>query len=110
MGSGSDPRRMPRAPADAHQKVHPCYAEAVHQREVDVVTLRGHDVKYPGRDGRAVSRERRIDVIETRAAIPQRVPAWMRPMIQDVAGVGNEGAFDRHPVVEVRDAEPRKDE
>src|SRR5260370_10063896 len=63
-----------------------------------------------GQRGRSVSQGRWINVIEARAAVPQRLPLRMRPMLLEESRVGDEGALDRRPFVEVFGLEQRPDQ
>src|ERR1035438_8296291 len=57
-------------------------------------------------DGRGpVAQGGRIDVVEARAGVPERLPLGMRPVVGEKARVGNEGAFDGGPLVGVLGSE-----
>ena len=54
-----------------------------------------------GNGGGSVAHGRRIDVVEARAAVPERLPLGMGPMVGQKARVGDERALDGGPFVGV---------
>src|SRR5262249_15150717 len=63
------------------------------------------------RDGRrSVAQRRRIDVIEARSTVPQRLPQRMRPVLFQKTRVGDERALDRRPLIQVFRLEQRPDQ
>ena len=54
-----------------------------------------------GSEGGSIAERRRVDVIEARSAIPERIPSGMRQIFAKDAGIGDKCALDGRPVVEI---------
>ena len=109
-GHRPEPGAGARSGSHAHQQVHARDPQRVKQRHVKVVGLDRPEAGQPGDGCGAVAQRGRIDVIEPRAAVPQRLPLRMRPVRGEKARVGDEGALDGAPLVLVLCLEVRPHE
>jgi hypothetical protein len=60
-----------------------------------------------GDEGGPVAERGWIDVIESRAGIPERLLLWVRPVLHEEAGVGSKRTLNGSPFVQVRGSEER---
>ena len=68
--------------AHAHQQVDAGDAQGIKESDVEVVGLDRPEAGDLGNDGGAVAQGGRIDVVEARAGVPQRLPLRMRPVLR----------------------------
>jgi hypothetical protein len=106
-GHSRQPGHPSRAAQRAHQQVHSRNADAIEESGIEMIGARfGHRIEFSQRR-RPISQRGRIDVIETRAAVPERLPERVRPVLFEETRVGDEGALDGRPFVEVLGLEQR---
>src|SRR5260370_629880 len=74
-------RTASRASADAHQPVHCKDSEDIEDRGVNVIGPGSGNTAESRDECGSVTERRRIDVVETSAAIPERLPAGMRQVV-----------------------------
>ena len=94
----------------AHQQVDSGDAQGIKERHVKVVGLDRPEAGELGDCGRAVAHGGRVDVVETRACVPQGLPLRMRPVLAQKARIGDERALDGGPLIRVPGFEVRADE
>src|SRR5207253_8806681 len=96
-----EPRAAPRSAGDSNEQKDSGDADAVEECRVDVVRPRLRHRIIFGERGCPVSQRWRVDVIETRASIPERLPWRVRPMFLEKTRLGDECALDGRPLVHV---------
>src|SRR4051794_543951 len=75
-----------------------------------MIGARGRGVAYAAEGRRSVAERRRIDIVEAGPAIPEWLPARMRPVGAQESGVRDERALDGIPGVEILGFVERPDE
>ena len=100
-GYGGQPGAAARAGSDAHQEVDSGDADGVQEGGVEMVGFHRPEAGEFGNGRGAVAQGGRINVVEARAGVPERLPLGMGPVVGEKARVGNEGAFNGGPFVGV---------